>query len=354
MSSPSRRAVIGAALSAAACNRPEPARALAPALPALPALRTAAPFPVGTAVRAEQLADPNLGAFIASQFSQATAEWQMKMEYIVQDDGSLRFTAPDAIAEFAKRNGMRLFGHTLVWHAQKPAAFTQLDPARATFSQAYASYITAVVGRYRGRAVGWDVVNEAVAEDGEGWRASLWSERLGAFEHMRLAFELARAADPDARLFINDYNLEYLPAKRTTFLKLAEALLKAGAPLGGLGTQTHIGLDLAPGAIAGALRDLASLGLPLHISEMDVSVVRHKDPAIGGAEPAARQSALYAEAAHAFMALPPNQRFAMTFWGVRDRDSWLRSQDGADAPLLFDDSAHPKPDLQALEAALRS
>jgi endo-1,4-beta-xylanase len=318
----------------------------------MPPLKSVAPFPVGVAVQAEQLTDPVLGGVVASQFSQLTPEWQMKMEYIVGDSGALRFTAPDAIAEFARGHGLRLFGHTLIWHEQQPKAFVDLD--RTTFRQAYANYIGSVVGRYRGRAVGWDVVNEPVAEDGNGWRDCLWSQRLGPCESLRLAFELARAADPASVLLLNDYNLEYLPAKRATFLRLAEALLKAGAPLGGLGTQTHLAVDLEAGAITAAVRDLASLGLPLHISEMDVSLVRAKRPAELGEEGRARQRALFAEAARSFVTLPPAQRFAMTFWGLRDRDSWLERGDPADEPLLFDDSSRPKPVLAAVEAALRT
>jgi endo-1,4-beta-xylanase len=350
MTALTRREVIGSAVCLAACQRTAPARAVD--LPAS-SLRSAAPFPVGVAVQAEELADAALAELASSQFSQVTPEWQMKMEYIILPDGSFRFTAPDEIAAFARDRGLRLFGHTLVWHAQKPAAFVELDPGRISFRQAYANYIGSVVGRYRGQAVGWDVVNEAVAEDGAGWRECLWSERLGAFEYMRLAFELARQADPDAVLLLNDYNLEYLPAKRVTFLKLAEALLKAGAPLGGLGTQTHVATDLAPGAITACLRDLAALGLPLHISEMDVSTVRAKGLAPDAGEERSRQGELYAEAAHAFMSLPPQHRFAMTFWGLRDQDSWLVRRDPGDTPLLFDDLSRPKPALAALETALR-
>ncbi|HEY5071832.1 MAG TPA: endo-1,4-beta-xylanase [Caulobacteraceae bacterium] len=345
-----RREVIGSALALAACERPGASRAFESSPQPL---KSVAPFPVGVAVQAEQLGVPSLAALIASQFSQLTPEWQMKMEYILQGDGSLRFTAPDAIADFAAHRGLRLFGHTLVWHAQRPAAFLGLDPNRATFHQAFANYIAQVVGRYRGRCVGWDVVNEAVAEDGNGWRDSLWSERLGAFEHIRLAFELARRADPDAVLLLNDYNLESIPAKRATFMRLAEALLNAGAPLGGLGSQTHVNTDLADGAITTTVRDLARLGLPIHISEMDVSSARMRGLTIPGLDQGSRRDALYAEAAGALMELPSAQRFAMTVWGLRDRDSWLLRRNADDAPLLFDNSLRAKPALAAIEAALK-
>lgn len=300
-------------------------------------------FPVGACVQAAHLDDPELASLIAAQVSQLTAEWEMKMEYIVQPDGSLRFDAPDRIAAFARTHGMRFFGHTLVWYAQSPPAFEQLDTSRVGFDKAYRNYILGVVGRYRGQAVGWDVVNEAVAEDGAGWRDSLWSQRLGAVEHMVLAFQHAREADPDAVLFLNDYNLENLPKKRATFLKLAEELLKAGAPLGGLGTQTHVAADLAPGELKRALSDLASLGLPIHLSEMDVSLSRASGLIRDRGRLEAGQGRVYAEAAEAFSSLPSQQRFAFTHWGLRDRDSWLKREDARDAPLLFDDAGRPKP-----------
>ena len=339
-----RRAFLGGAFALAACDRPADARATPIAIPAL---KDAAPFAVGTAVQAGQLGDPAFVALVAAQASQLTPEWEMKMEYICRDDGGFRFDAPDRIAAFAKTRGLRLFGHTLVWYAQMPPAFERLDESRQRFADAYRNYILAVVGRYRGQAVGWDVVNEAVAEDGAGWRDSLWSSRLGKLDHMVRAFRHAREADPEAVLFLNDYNLENLPAKRATFLRLAEALMVAGAPLGGVGSQTHVAADLAPGEITTAIKDLASLGLPVHISEMDVSLARAKGFLLNKAELAIKQARVYAEAGEAFAALPKRQQFAFTHWGLRDGDSWLRRENAADTPLLFDDAGRPKPAAKA-------
>jgi endo-1,4-beta-xylanase len=341
--SPTRRAVVGAALALAACG--EKAQSQPPGEPpiAIPPLKSVAPFPVGTCIQAGQLDDPAFAQLVAAQVSQLTPEWELKMEYVVQSDGSYRFDAPDRIATFAADNGMRLFGHTLVWYAEKPAFFERLDGA--AFRQAFEAYVQTVVGRYRGRVVGWDVVNEAVTDDGAGWRDSLWSQRLGQLDHMRIAYDLAHAADPGAVLFLNDYNLETNPKKRATFLGLAEALLKAGAPLGGLGTQTHVPADLAPGAMTETLKELASLGLKVRISEMDVSL------AAGGV--AQQQARVYAEAAEAFAALPAHQRFDFTFWGLEDSQSWLRRENASDKPLLFDGQGRAKPAAQAWEAALR-
>ena len=348
----SRRAIITSALALSACG---PKNAQSQSVPAdLPPLKTVAPFRVGTCVQAMHLADPAMAALLAREVSQLTPEWEMKMEYIVQPDGSFRFDAPDRIAAFARAHGMGLLGHTLIWYAQAPPAFEQLDESRISFVDAYRNYILAVAGRYRGQVVGWDVVNEAVAEDGHGWRDSLWARKLGDFEHIALAYRTAREADPQAPLLLNDYNLEYNPTKRATFLKLAERLLASGAPLTGLGTQMHVAADIAPGQIREMMRDLASLGLPVHVSELDVSLTRAENKLLGRAELSRRQTAVYAEAAEAFMSLPQRQRFAFTLWGLRDGDSWLKKENGADAPAPFDDAGRPKAGAAALVEAFRS
>jgi len=345
-----RRAVLASTLALAACG---PKAQGQPAPADLPPLKSVAPFRVGSCVQALHLDDPALANLLAREVSQLTPEWEMKMEYIVQPDGSFRFDAPDRIAAFARAHGMGLLGHTLIWYAQAPDAFARLDESRISFVDAYRNYILAVAGRYRGQVVGWDVVNEAVAEDGNGWRDSLWSQRLGAFEHIALAFRTAREAEPDATLLLNDYNLEYYPRKRATFLKLAERLLASGAPLTGLGTQMHVAADIAPGEVTRMIRDLASLGLPIHISELDVSLTRSENKLLSRNELLRRQTAVYAEAAQAFMSLPASQRFAFTLWGLRDRDSWLKKENAGDAPAPFDDAGRPKAGAAALVEALR-
>lgn len=342
-----RRTVLASGLALAACSP----RAQSQTPVSIAPLKSVAPFPIGTAVQALDLQEPAFAALVASQVSQVTPEWEMKMEYILQPDRSLKFERPDMIAAFARDRGLHLYGHTLVWYAEKPDAWNDLEgPA---FRDAYAAYIDAVVGRYRGQAVGWDVVNEAVMEEGEGWRDNIFAERLGLLEHMRLAYELAHAADPDVPLFLNDYYLESKPKKRAQFMKLAEALLKAGAPLSGLGTQTHLQADLAPGAITAAIKDLATMGLPIRVSEMDVSIVRARGLMSSDAELTRNQTALYAEAAHAFADLPAHQRADFTFWGLQDSKSWLVREHADDRPNLFDGAGRPKPAAAAWEAALR-
>lgn len=344
----SRRAVLASGFALAACSR-EPA---ASQTLSAPPLKSLAPFPIGVAVQAAQLQDPSWTGLAAEHFAQVTAEWEMKMEYVVQDDGSFRFDRADAIAGWARQRGLRLFGHTLVWYANEPAAFVNLDESRQSFEGALANYVTAMVGRYRGLAAGWDVVNEPIKDDGTGPRDSLWSRKLGQVGHFKIAFEAARAADPQAVLFTNDYHLESKPAKLASYMRLIDELLAAGVPLSGIGCQTHCDADLPAGALTRTIKALAGFGLPIHVSEMDVSTVQ------GGllanrAEAEKRQAALYGEAMSAFTALPERQQFAFSVWGLRDKDSWLYRENKADRPLLFDDAGRAKPAFAAVAQALR-
>jgi len=352
-----RAAVMGAALALEGCG--DTARSQDQATPSgsPPELRQIAPFPVGMAISTVDIADPQLAALISRQFSQVTPSWQMKMEIVLRDDGGFDFSKSDEIAAFARANGQRLFGHNLIWHEENPIAFQRLDGgAREVFLNAYRNYITAVVSRYRGQAVGWDVLNEPVAEDGNGLRDSLWSRNLGLEDHMLLAFQFARAADPTAVLLVNEYNLERNPQKLDTFLRLIERLLNRGAPITGLGNQSHIDIDTPPGASTRAIQALARFGLPIHVSELDVSLGRRRLDLRSPAQKKALQSRRMVEVAEAFVALPAAQRFAFTFWGVRDRDSWLQrppNGDGTDQPLTFDDNLRPKPAFYAVADVFR-
>lgn len=345
-----RRAFLGSTLALAACDR----FAVAEPSPAgdVPPLK-AAPFPIGACARSNHPDDPAWRALALRNLDQITAEWEMKMEAIVGDDGTLSFTGADRLAAFARDNGLRLHGHALIWYSQDNAFFRGLPEAR--FGAEYDRYIAAVTGRYRGQAISWDVVNEPVSEDGSGLRDCLWSRRLGLDGYMIRAFEQTRAADPDAVLFLNDYNLENLPAKGATFLKTVERLLKAGAPIGGIGTQSHLDIEIPAGQIRAWMRDAASLGLPIHVSELDASLRR--DGPVDLRTPTQRreqQVARVRELAEAFMALPERQRFAFTVWGLRDTDSWLREgerDDGKDSPLPFDAAGRPNPMARAMVEA---
>ena len=311
----------------------------------LPPLKSVAPYPLGVAVRAPQLNDPDWTQLAAAQFSRLTAEWEMKMEYVLRDDGSLQFDRADRIVDFAARNGMAVHGHTLIWYAQDGAHFQRLKGKPDAFLNAYVAYIQGVMGRYRGRVTGWDVVNEPIWNDGRGLRPCLWQSVLGD-DYIGLALTAAQAADPGAVLFINDYNLELTPAKRTRLLKLCEGLLKSGAPLHGIGTQTHVSADLPPAAMTAAIRDIASLGLKVHVSEVDISL--HEDRLTNLVQPRLDQIRVFEALVKAYNDVPAVQRYGMTVWGLRDPDSWMnapKERKGLlpDEPLLFDGLGRPKP-----------
>ncbi|MFC0634251.1 endo-1,4-beta-xylanase [Brevundimonas balnearis] len=325
----------------AACGR-APVQAQAPSAP----LKALTPAPLGVAVMSGQLDDPAWTTLARRHVSQLTPEWEMKMEYILGDDGAFRFDAPDRIDAFARANAMRLHGHALIWYSQGQDWFEAIKPARR--EQAFDDYIARVAGRYRGQVAGWDVVNEAVAEDGDGLRDCHWSAQFGQDGYIARAFERTRAADPDAVLFLNDYNLENLPRKGATFLRLVERLLRAGAPITGIGTQAHLDIDIPAGQITAFMRDAAAFGLPIHVSELDAPM---GSGLIDRARRDARrrlQTARVTEYAEAFAALPERQRYAFTLWGLRDTDSFVNRQGGDDSPLAFDGDGRPTPLFQAL------
>jgi endo-1,4-beta-xylanase len=343
----SRRSILAAPLAAAACA------AAGPAQTTLTPLKSIAPFPVGVCAMTGHFDDPAWVDLATRHFNQITPEWEMKMEAILGADRRYDFARPDRIAAFAAARNMRLHGHALVWYSQGAEAFVGL--ARARFAAEYDRYISAVAGRYRGKVVSWDVVNEAVAEDGNGLRDCHWSQALGQDGYIIRAFEQARAADPEAVLFLNDYNLENNPAKGATFLRLVERLLKAGAPIGGIGTQSHLDIEIPAGQITAFMRDAAGFGLPIHVSELDASRVHEGGVDLRSAgQKRDQQTARVAELAEAFMALPDRQRFAFTVWGLRDTDSWLTRDARAgsgDSPLLFDGAGNPNPMAATVAAA---
>lgn len=357
----SRRALVGAGLALAACNGPVQSRAQDSGwrpdqryLDNPPALKSLVRFGLGVAVQAGFLNDPGYAALVGRHFSQLTPEWELKMEYTVLPDGRFRFDRADQIAAFAQARGQKLWGHTLVWYANIPDAFAKLDENRVSFGQAFDSYITAAVGRYRGVARGWDVINEPITDAGGQLRDSLWSQKLGQVDYMRRALDVAHAADPSVPLLINDYDLETKPEKLNAYLRLVDKLLSAGAPLGGLGCQTHISAGLPDGAMARILGQLARFGLPIHVSELDVSLVPGRGAPASRPVAQARQAQVYRGVVEAFMSLPENQRLALTLWGLRDSDSWLKREDATDAPLLFDATGAPKPAFAAVAGALQA
>jgi endo-1,4-beta-xylanase len=330
----------GAALLTSGCQ--------AKSAPPLPSLKSLVPYPLGTCAMSGQFDDPAWTALATRHFSRLTPEWEMKMEYMLLPDGRVRFDRPDTVVDFAARHGMAVHGHTLIWYAQTSPYFEKLSGDK--FLNAYVAYIQQIAGHYKGRLSSWDVVNEPVTDPGDRLRDCLWSKALGE-DYIGLALTAAHEADPGVPLFVNDYNLEQNPQKRSTFLKMCESLLKNGAPLHGVGSQSHILADIPPGMITSSIRELASLGLKLHISEVDISTRE------SGMSAEKAQIRALNELVEAYHQVPAAQRHGMTFWGVRDGDSWLNRKKGLhipDAPLLFDDNGAAKPLAEAFTAAVKA
>jgi endo-1,4-beta-xylanase len=351
-----RRTMLMSAIAATACSA-APSESDRQRIAATPPLRGATRIPIGCAAISESLADPAFAERFSTQFAQLTPAYEMKMGTMIAGDGSYNFSNVDRLAEQAQKLGLMFHAHTLVWYKAEPPYFSRLSRSGDPFAEAYRHFIQTVVARYAKVARGWDVVNEPVSPDGEGLRTCVWSDNLGADDYIARAFEHAAAAGPEGLLFINEYDLETRPAKRLTFMRLVERLLKRGVPIGGIGTQTHIDIDLPAGAMKAAVRDLGSFGLPVHISELDISFGRARLDLRG--EPAklelqARQARAVVDA---FAELPERQRYGLTLWGMIDKETYLRKPPFNridDKPLAFDDNGQPKAMAAALYERLRA
>jgi endo-1,4-beta-xylanase len=317
----------------------------APTTPVPPAadpdpLRTAAAAAgklVGTAVQSSFLNDARYSAVFARHFDYVTAEYEMKWDPIERTRGAEDFSGGDAIASYAAAHGMQVKGHALVWHQAVPSWVNGLTAAdlRVEFER----HIRSVASHYRGRVIAWDVVNEAIDDNGFGLRDSIFRQKLGD-RYIADAFRIARDADPQALLFYNDYSGEGLGGKSDAIVELVRGLLAQGVPIDGVGLQMHIrtGAPPADASVAANMRRLAALGLRVNISEMDVRVGD-----IGGSTPANldRQKSVYHSMVAVCVAEPGCH--GVTFWGFTDAHSWIYSTYGPDAPLLFDSQYAPKP-----------
>lgn len=308
----------------------------------------AARFPIGAAIEPWQLDAPEAG-LLRWHFNSVTAENAMKPAALQPREGRFAFAGADRIVDYAMRNGMRVRGHTLLWHEQTPDWMWEAAGRAATRAEVIArlhAHIAAVVGRYRGRVYAWDVVNEVIdARRADCLRDTEWLRVVGP-DYIALAFRFAHEADPAARLFINDFDTTE-PAKRACLARVVGDLMRRGVPVHGIGHQMHVGMDQPAAAdVEAALAELAALGLESQVTEMDVS--------LGDApRDLERQAARYGELFRVFVA--HGEVTGVTLWGVSDAHSWLnatRAPADPDRPLLFDASLHPKPAYRAVVDAI--
>ncbi len=310
-----------------------------------PTLRIQATFPVGVAVRPSQLAKPDFSTVVAGEFSSLTAENAMKPKYTWMSEHQYDFAPGDSVVAFAAQHDMQVHGHTLVWHFMPPrwleTALPTYDSAR--LEKMLRTYIYTVAGHYRGRVASWDVVNEVINQAGDGMRESVYYQTLGEDYPARL-FQYARAADPDVLLFYNDYDLVAKPEKLRTTLAMIDDFQARGIPIDGVGLQMHIDLSLPLAQLQTALDELVKRGLRVHLSEVDIKANPKGETDRLTPELADAQRKMMQEIVRMYNALPKENQFAITFWGLRDSDSWLNTfTDYAQWPLLFGANYEKKP-----------
>ena len=299
---------------------------------------------IGTAVNDNLLSDPTYTDILDTEFNSVTAENVMKWDATEPSQGQFDFTAGDRLVEHAQANGQKVYGHTLVWHSQAPGWAQGLQGEQ--LRSAMINHVTEVVSHYRGQVERWDVVNE-VLSDGGGFRDSFLYQQLGE-DFIADAFRAAAEADPDAKLFINDYNTTGINAKSDTLYQLVQDLLAEGVPVHGVGFQSHEIVGQIPGDIQQNLQRFADLGLEVVITELDI---RTNTPA---SEQALQQQAEdYATVTRACLAV--DTCAGITVWGISDKDSWVPGTfPGEGAACLWDENYQPKPAYEAVRSTLQN
>lgn len=311
-------------------------------------------FLVGTAIDPGPLAnDPELVELVKREFNILTPEVAMKFEVIHPQEGVYDFSRADQIIAFAGENGMLVRGHPLVWDLQLPhwvlEAYKEDRLNKDEWTELLRSHIRTLVEHYRGTIYAWDVVNEAIADDGT-LRDTIWLRTIGP-EYIALAFRWAHEFDPQALLFYNDNGGEGLNQKSQGIYELMQRLLREGVPIHGVGFQTHTWLNGPPPAaeLAHNMRRLGDLGLIIHITEMDVRLQYSSLPENVKLDQQARKFAMVFQTC----LQSPNCE-AFVIWGPTDLHSWIPGHTGQpDAPLLFTVNYEPKPAYHAILEVLQ-
>ena len=330
-------------------------------------------FVIGAALNPGQFTGTDVrgAALVTSQFNSITPENVLKWERVHPRPGVYAFELPDKYVEFGEKNHMFIVGHCLVWHAQTPAWVFKDDEGkpltRDALLQRMREHIFTVVGRYKGRVNSWDVVNEALNEDGT-LRPSKWLQIIGE-DYIAKAFEYAHEADPQAQLNYNDYSIEN-EAKRNGAIALIKKLQAQGIPVAVVGIQGHDSLDWPSAALEDATIDaFAKLGVKVAITELDIDVLPpiapgsadvsmhvkadpKLNPYVNGL-PDAVQKALAERYADLFAVYLKHRAVVnrVTFWGVTDANSWKNNWPvvgRTSYPLLFDRQGQPKPAFDAV------
>lgn len=296
--------------------------------------------PLGAAVSAEAAREDEryLRAFV-SNFTSLTPENELKWAVVHPDAERYDFSDADVLVDLGRATGKRVRGHTLVWDRQLPKWVVSRDWKAADLRRAVKEHVTTVVSHYRGRVAQWDVVNEPLLPSGR-LKRSVFMRVLGP-GYIASAFRAARAADPNAKLFLNENGSEHAGPKQDALVALVASLRRRGVPIDGVGLQDHAVAGKAADAarLGATMRRFARLGLAVEITELDVALRPGGSTAV--------QARDYAETAAACAAEP--RCTGLTVWGVTDRWSWIGAEK---RPLPFDERARAKPALRAVVRAL--
>ncbi|MEP7095146.1 MAG: endo-1,4-beta-xylanase [Flavobacterium sp.] len=307
--------------------------------------KLANPFFVGMAVKASQLTGGSpYDIILKNEFSSISAEYEMKMDPISTASGVYNWTAADKIVAYGNSNGINVHGHALVWHNAVPAWLKDFSGTDAEFALEVKKYITAVVTHYAGKVKSWDVVNEAVDDNGS-MRNTLFLNRMGP-NYVKDCFQWARnaanaAGDTNLLLFYNDYATSTNMVKQNKVFIIVDDL-KAGNLIDGLGFQMHNKyLTPTKAQIETDINRAVAKGLKIHVSELDIQVNPSNDITTFTNERRLAQKEKYKEMVKIYNALPAANKYALTIWGMRDNDSWIPystelNHTGNDWPLLYD------------------
>jgi len=304
-------------------------------------------YPIGVAVDEMSLmTDPKYRSLILKDFNSITPENMLMWNHLRPSENTFDFSRVDSIVNFALKHHIRMIGHPLVYFQTMPDWVENFQGDSAAWEHLLKNHIQTVVGRYRGKMAGWIVVNELFDSNGN-YRMdaenkkfiNVWAQHLGP-GYIARAFIYAHQADPNAVLFISDYDQEKYSKKMMAIVNLANQLKARHVPVGGIALQMHTDINVTLDGINYALTQSQRTGLQVYISELDIRL-NPKDLTLSPTDAASnlgKQNKLFYYIPHAYNALVPrSQQFGITFWGITDKNSWItRKPVPDDAPLLFD------------------
>jgi len=311
-------------------------------------LKSSFNIPIGIAIVKERLDDPIYGSMVAREFNSLSSESNMKFGNLHPEQDKWTFSKADAIVAFAKKNNMRVHGHTLIWakDSVQPKWVKNFQGDKKAWDNLLKTHIKTVLAHFKGQIVSWDVINEPVASNG-ALVDNIWLRKLGE-DYIYKAFKYAQEADPSVKLFINDYGQEFGGKKMTTLLGLVTKARAQGIRIDGFGFQAHTVMRIDPAKFYNNFKRTADAGLLVHLSELDISVRYQKGDTFKLTNDiATQQAAAWKGIVKAYLtAVPKAQQFGITTWGASDKDSFFNKgykNADHDYPCLFDHNYNPKP-----------